>query len=65
MKREIPIKRTAVTVCVGVLLCVSAVIDAQTFERLLGSCKEIMKSNMAQYEEQLVALFGSSMDLRD
>lgn len=44
---------------------VSAVIDAQTFERLLGSCKEIMESNIAQYEEQLVALFGSSMDLKE
>uniref|UniRef100_A0A3P8V4G1 cAMP-dependent protein kinase type II-alpha regulatory subunit n=1 Tax=Cynoglossus semilaevis TaxID=244447 RepID=A0A3P8V4G1_CYNSE len=41
------------------------VIDIQAFERLLGSCKEIMKRNIAHYEEQLVALFGSSMDLRD
>uniref|UniRef100_A0AAY4CN05 cAMP-dependent protein kinase type II-alpha regulatory subunit n=1 Tax=Denticeps clupeoides TaxID=299321 RepID=A0AAY4CN05_9TELE len=40
-------------------------IDIQAFERLLGSCKEIMKRNIAHYEEQLVALFGSSMDLRD
>lgn len=48
-----------------VLLCVSAVVDVQAFERLLGSCKEIMKRNIAHYEEQLVALFGSSMDLRD
>lgn len=54
-------KRIAVTVRV----CVSAVIDAQTFERLLGCCKEVLKSNIAQYEEQLVALFGSSLDLRD
>lgn len=48
-----------------VLLCVFAVVDVQAFERLLGSCKEIMKRNIAHYEEQLVALFGSSMDLRD
>ncbi|KAJ4934261.1 hypothetical protein JOQ06_007061 [Pogonophryne albipinna] len=41
------------------------VIDIQAFERLLGSCKEIMKRNISHYEEQLVALFGSSMDLRD
>ncbi|XP_047227037.1 protein kinase, cAMP-dependent, regulatory, type II, alpha A [Girardinichthys multiradiatus] len=41
------------------------VIDVQAFERLLGSCKEIMKRNISHYEEQLVALFGSSMDLRD
>ncbi|MBN3301682.1 KAP2 kinase, partial [Amia calva] len=41
------------------------VMDVQAFERLLGSCKEIMQRNIAHYEEQLVALFGSSMDLRD
>ncbi|MGH0188267.1 UNVERIFIED_CONTAM: hypothetical protein FKN15_028641 [Acipenser sinensis] len=41
------------------------VMDIQAFERLLGSCKEIMKRNISHYEEQLVALFGSSMDLRD
>ncbi|KAJ8265901.1 hypothetical protein COCON_G00150000 [Conger conger] len=41
------------------------IIDVQAFERLLGPCKEIMKRNIAHYEEQLVALFGSSMDLRD
>ncbi len=40
------------------------VIDIQAFERLLGPCKEIMKRNIAHYEEQLVALFGSSVDLR-
>lgn len=47
----------------SLFLCL--VIDIQAFERLLGSCKEIMKRNIAHYEEQLVALFGSSMDLRD
>lgn len=41
------------------------VMDVQAFERLLGPCKEIMKRNISHYEEQLVALFGSSMDLRD
>ncbi|XP_077307813.1 cAMP-dependent protein kinase type II-alpha regulatory subunit [Lithobates pipiens] len=41
------------------------VMDVQAFERLLGSCKDIMKRNITHYEEQLVALFGSSMDLRD
>lgn len=47
-------------------MCVCfAVIDIQAFERLLGPCMEIMKRNIAHYEEQLVALFGSSMDLRD
>ncbi|CAG03181.1 unnamed protein product, partial [Tetraodon nigroviridis] len=54
--------RAASAYAVGDVKCL--VIDAQTFERLLGSCKEIMKSNVTQYEEQLVALFGSSIDLR-
>lgn len=29
--------------------------DVQAFERLLGPCMEIMKRNIATYEEQLVA----------
>ncbi|XP_073700745.1 protein kinase, cAMP-dependent, regulatory, type II, alpha, B [Garra rufa] len=40
------------------------VIDVQAFERLLGSCKEILKRNIQQYEQQLVALFGSSVDIK-
>uniref|UniRef100_A0A672JGP8 cAMP-dependent protein kinase type II-alpha regulatory subunit n=1 Tax=Salarias fasciatus TaxID=181472 RepID=A0A672JGP8_SALFA len=40
------------------------VIDIQAFERLLGPCMDIMKRNISQYEEQLVALFGSSDDLK-
>uniref|UniRef100_A0AAQ5X667 cAMP-dependent protein kinase type II regulatory subunit n=1 Tax=Amphiprion ocellaris TaxID=80972 RepID=A0AAQ5X667_AMPOC len=55
--------RAASAYAVGDVKCL--VIDVQAFERLLGSCKEIMKRNIAHYEEQLVALFGSSMDLRD
>ncbi|XP_069045695.1 cAMP-dependent protein kinase type II-alpha regulatory subunit [Lepisosteus oculatus] len=55
--------RAASAYAVGDVKCL--VMDVQAFERLLGSCKEIMKRNIAHYEEQLVALFGSSMDLRD
>uniref|UniRef100_A0A3Q2PTC6 cAMP-dependent protein kinase type II-alpha regulatory subunit n=1 Tax=Fundulus heteroclitus TaxID=8078 RepID=A0A3Q2PTC6_FUNHE len=55
--------RAASAYAMGDVKCL--VIDVQAFERLLGSCKEIMKRNIAHYEEQLVALFGSSMDLRD
>uniref|UniRef100_A0AAY4C2N5 cAMP-dependent protein kinase type II-alpha regulatory subunit n=1 Tax=Denticeps clupeoides TaxID=299321 RepID=A0AAY4C2N5_9TELE len=55
--------RAASAYAIGYVKCL--VIDIQAFERLLGSCKEIMKRNIAHYEEQLVALFGSSMDLRD
>ncbi|KAA0711703.1 cAMP-dependent protein kinase type II-alpha regulatory subunit [Triplophysa tibetana] len=40
------------------------VIDVQAFERLLGSCQEILKRNISHYEQQLVALFGSSDDLK-
>ncbi|XP_067271245.1 protein kinase, cAMP-dependent, regulatory, type II, alpha, B [Pseudorasbora parva] len=40
------------------------VIDVQAFERLLGSCKQILKRNIWQYEQQLVAVFGSSVDLK-
>ncbi|XP_072537651.1 protein kinase, cAMP-dependent, regulatory, type II, alpha A [Salminus brasiliensis] len=55
--------RAASAYAIGDVKCL--VIDVQAFERLLGPCKEIMKRNIAHYEEQLVALFGSSMDLRD
>ncbi|XP_013987388.1 cAMP-dependent protein kinase type II-alpha regulatory subunit [Salmo salar] len=54
--------RAASVYAVGVTKCL--VIDIQAFERLLGSCKEIMKRNISQYENQLVALFGSSVDLK-
>ncbi|KAK2906458.1 hypothetical protein Q8A67_005443 [Cirrhinus molitorella] len=40
------------------------VIDVQAFERLLGSCKQILKRNIHQYEQQLLAVFGSSVDLK-
>ncbi|KAJ8384175.1 hypothetical protein AAFF_G00207930 [Aldrovandia affinis] len=55
--------RAASAYAVGEVKCL--IIDVQAFERLLGPCKEIMKRNIAHYEDQLVALFGSSMDLRD
>lgn len=45
--------------------CSFAVMDVQAFERLLGPCMDIMKRNITHYEEQLVAMFGSSMDLLD
>ncbi|XP_056093914.1 protein kinase, cAMP-dependent, regulatory, type II, alpha, B [Rhinichthys klamathensis goyatoka] len=38
------------------------VIDVQAFERLLGSCKQILKRNIWQYEQQLEAVFGSRVD---
>ncbi|KAF7702166.1 cAMP-dependent protein kinase type II-beta regulatory subunit [Silurus meridionalis] len=41
------------------------VMDVQAFERLLGPCMDIMKRNIANYEEQLVTLFGSQMDIEE
>lgn len=42
-----------------------AVMDIQAFERLLGPCMDIMKRNIVNYEEQLVSLFGTSLDLEN
>lgn len=53
--------RAASAYAVGEVKCL--VMDIQAFERLLGPCMDIMKRNITHYEEQLVALFGSSMDL--
>ncbi|XP_023694886.1 cAMP-dependent protein kinase type II-beta regulatory subunit [Paramormyrops kingsleyae] len=41
------------------------VMDIKAFERLLGPCMDIMKRNIANYEEQLVTLFGSQTDTED
>lgn len=54
--------RAASAYAVGETKCL--VIDIQAFERLLGPCMDIMKRNISQYEDQLVALFGSSEDLK-
>ncbi|XP_054881794.1 cAMP-dependent protein kinase type II-alpha regulatory subunit-like isoform X3 [Poeciliopsis prolifica] len=54
--------RAASVYAVGETKCL--VIDVQAFERLLGPCMDIMKRNISQYEDQLVALFGSSEDLK-
>ncbi|XP_060095379.1 cAMP-dependent protein kinase type II-alpha regulatory subunit [Heteronotia binoei] len=55
--------RAASAYAVGEVKCL--VMDVQAFERLLGPCMDIMKRNITHYEEQLVSLFGSSMDLTD
>ncbi|CAH2275767.1 cAMP-dependent kinase type II-beta regulatory subunit [Pelobates cultripes] len=55
--------RAASAYAVGNVKCL--VMDVQAFERLLGPCMEIMKRNIANYEEQLVALFGTNMDITD
>ncbi|KPP65822.1 hypothetical protein Z043_115733, partial [Scleropages formosus] len=55
--------RAASAYAVGSVKCL--VMDVQAFERLLGPCMDIMKRNIANYEEQLVALFGSHVDIED
>uniref|UniRef100_A0A1A7XS78 cAMP-dependent protein kinase type II-alpha regulatory subunit n=1 Tax=Iconisemion striatum TaxID=60296 RepID=A0A1A7XS78_9TELE len=54
--------RAASVYAVGNTKCL--VIDIKAFERLLGPCMDIMNRNISQYEDQLVALFGSSDDLK-
>ncbi|KAF6100695.1 protein kinase cAMP-dependent type II regulatory subunit alpha [Phyllostomus discolor] len=55
--------RAASAYAVGDVKCL--VMDVQAFERLLGPCMDIMKRNISHYQEQLVKMFGSSMDLMD
>lgn len=55
--------RAASAYAVGDVKCL--VMDVQAFERLLGPCMDIMKRNISHYEEQLVKMFGSNMDLVD
>ncbi|XP_077990060.1 cAMP-dependent protein kinase type II regulatory subunit-like isoform X2 [Glandiceps talaboti] len=42
-----------------------AFLDVGAFERLLGPCMDVMKRNISNYEDQLVKLFGKSVDLSD
>ncbi|XP_074533930.1 endoplasmin isoform X2 [Halichoeres trimaculatus] len=53
--------RAASAYAVGSVKCL--VLDVKAFERLLGPCMDIMKRNIANYEEQLVTLFGSSTEI--
>ncbi|XP_037306394.2 cAMP-dependent protein kinase type II-beta regulatory subunit isoform X1 [Pungitius pungitius] len=53
--------RAASAYAVGSVKCLA--MDVQAFERLLGPCMDIMKRNIANYEEQLVTLFGSSTEI--
>jgi len=46
------------------LLC-HVVVDVGAFERLLGPCMDIMKRNIEGYEQQLMELFGTSLDLSE
>lgn len=48
-----------------IFCCRFVVMDVKAFERLLGPCMDIMKRNIANYEEQLVTLFGSNTDIEE
>ena len=41
------------------------VLEVGAFERLLGPCMDVMKRNFQNYEEQLLQLFGTTMDITD
>ncbi|OBS59220.1 hypothetical protein A6R68_09653 [Neotoma lepida] len=55
--------RAASAYVVGDVKCL--VMDLQAFERFLGPRMDIMKRNISHYEEQLVKMFGSNIDLLD
>ena len=41
------------------------VVKVDSFERLLGPCMDVMKRNIENYEQQLIQLFGSALDLSE
>lgn len=45
--------------------CKLAFLDVETFERLLGPCREIMKRNIDQYETTLIEMFGGKDKITD
>ncbi|XP_067110440.1 cAMP-dependent protein kinase type II-beta regulatory subunit-like isoform X2 [Osmerus mordax] len=55
--------RAASAYASGSVKCI--VLDVQAFERLLGPCMDIMKRNIANYEEQLAILFGNNTELQE
>ena len=55
--------RAASAHAVGDVTC--AILKVGAFERLLGPCMDIMKRNFQHYEEQLMQLFGTTLDITD
>lgn len=45
--------------------CKLAFLDVETFERLLGPCRDIMKRNIDQYENTLIEMFGGKDKITD
>lgn len=42
-----------------------AVLDVEAFERLMGPCMNIMKRRVDDYEDQLIRIFGSRVNMSD
>jgi len=55
--------RAASAYCVGPVRL--AFLDVEAFERLLGPCMNVMKRNIDDYEDQLVRIFGSRVNMSD
>ena len=45
-----------------VSVCLSAVLDVAAFERLMGPAMDIMKRNIAYYDDQMAKIFGSTAE---
>merc|ERR1719186_459374 len=57
-------KPRAATICAKDSVRV-AFLDVLAFERLLGPCMEIMMRNVYDYEDQLIKLFGSKVNISE
>lgn len=55
--------RAASAYCVGPVRL--AFLDVEAFERLMGPCMNVMKRNIDGYEDQLIRIFGSRMNMSD
>jgi len=49
----------------ALIACLVTVLKVDSFERLLGPCMKVMKRNIENYEQQLMQLFGTSLDLSE
>ncbi len=49
----------------GLVFLPLTVLDVQAFERLMGPCMNIMKRNIDDYEDQLIRIFGSRVNMSD
>jgi len=42
--------------------CVGVVLDVAAFERLMGPAMDVMKRNIAYYDDQMAKIFGSTAE---